>query len=390
MVESKAIYLMKKIPFLILLILLISCGDHSTNRRVSYVNITPDPKAIELADIFENWKVIGFDGVNSSLSAYRLISKKEDGLYFLSTDRKKVFRIDNSGALKIVLDFYGEGPGEYKEIWDIKEIPNTEDFLVLDRKLRKLIRYAENGSVKAEFVIDKKYVSSLLSFEMIDENLAVFQTSGSDGYKFLSLNLEEQSWDFRIPVNPDFKDYGFGNDKSMSFSSNRISIIYPLGNQIELYNQSFENADSLLLDFGYYTISQQDVEAIDNDQTRMFELIQNDEQKKAHSFLLDETENYYVLSYYLGSFMKGDFIKTIIKKEKGTSISYRDVTVAGVMINARMVGSMKENVLVLAIDPEYLERLDKSDFDKVSTALGLDFGVVRDILIIGEIRVNFE
>ncbi|WP_339755499.1 6-bladed beta-propeller [Algoriphagus aquimarinus] len=381
---------MKKIPFLFLLILIISCGDNSINKGVIDVKITPETKVVELADLFENWEVLGFDGVDPSLSAYRFISKKEDWIYFLSTDRRKVFRIDKSGMRKIVLDFYGEGPGEYQEIWDIKDIPLTEDFLVLDRKSRKLIRYAANGSLKDEFVIDKKFVSSLLSFEMIDENQAVFQTSGSDEFKFLVLNLKEQSWDFRIPANPDFKDFGFGNDKSMSFSSNRISLIYPLSNQIERYNQSLENLDTVFLDFGSYNISNQDIEVVDNDQSKMFELIQNDEQKRAHSFLLDETENYYVLSYYLGSFMKGDFIKTIIQKEKGTSISYRDVAMAGVVINARIVGSMKDDFLLMMLDSEYLERLEKADLTKVSSALGVELSVARDVLISGKIRSDFN
>lgn len=360
------------------------------DKAISLVEITPEPKVVGLADLFENWEVLGFDGVDPSLTSYRFISKKGDWIYFLSTDRRKVFRVDKSGVREIMLDFYGEGPGEYQEIWDIKEIPRTEDFLVLDRKSRKLIRYAANGSVKDEFVIDKKYVSSLLSFVMIDENRAVFQTSGSEGYKFLSLNLEDQSWGFQVEVNPEFKNVGFGNDKSMSFNTNRVSLIYPLSNQIERYNQSLENLDTVFLDFGSYTISPQDIEAVDNDQTKMFELIQNDEQKKTHSFLLDETENYYVLSYYLGSFMKGDFIKTIIQKEKGTSISYRDVAIAGVVINARIVGSMQEDFLLLMLDSEYLERLDKSDLTKVSSALGVELSVARDVLISGKIRSDLN
>jgi len=370
--------------------LIISCGDNSTNKGVLHLKITPEPKIVGITDIFETWEVVGFDGDNPNLSAYRMISKKGDWIYFLSTDRRKVFRIDKSGVREIVLDFYGEGPGEYQEIWDIKEIPRTDDFLVLDRKSRKLIRYAANGSVKDEFVIDKEYVSSLLSFVMIDENRAVFQTSGSEGYKFLSLNLEDQSWDFQVEVNPDFKNFGFGNDKSMSINTNRVSLIYPLSNQIERYNQSLENVDTVFLDFGSNTISPQEIEAVNNDQTKMFELIQNDEQKKAHSFLLDETENYYVLSYYVGSFMSGDFVKTIIRKEKGTSISYRDLSIDGIVINSRIVGSEEEDLLHIMLDSEYLERLEKAELNKISTALGVDLSVARDVLIIGKIRDDLK
>ncbi|MEP0714334.1 hypothetical protein [Algoriphagus sp.] len=55
-----------------------------------------------------------------------------------------------------------------------------------------------------------------------------------------------------------------------------------------------------------------------------------------------------------------------------------------------ILGSEEEDLLHIMLDSEYLERLEKADLNKISTALGVDLSVTRDILITGKIRDDLK
>lgn len=275
----------------------------------------PNLAAKEIDKNFKKISPIQLKGTDLPLAVYRALPHS-NGFYMLDGKKQSVLNTDSNGKISRVINAVGNGPGEYQEIWDMKINPENKALYLLDRKSAKMLVYSSSLEFIEEVPIKKEFVATLLSFGFINGDEVLFHTSGTSGYKFLKYGISSNKFEFKVPIDKEFEGLGFGNDKSMTILNNQISLIYPLSNKIERYDQNLQREEDLFVSIANFMINESELLEIGNDQNRMFDLIQNDEKKKSHSFLLEETENFYVLSYYLGSFRNGDFLKSIVNRQK--------------------------------------------------------------------------
>lgn len=367
---------------IVLLCLLFGCKSYESGMGINSILISPNPTVLE-AEIFLNKiRPIQLSGTDIPFTVYRIIPYT-NGYYILDGSKKSVWTSDAKGNTFKFVDSVGEGPGEFQEIWDLKINPESNELFMLDRKLSKMLLYSESLKFIKEIPIKREFVSSILSFWFLNGDEILFQTSGTSGFKFLKYEISSNKFEFKIPIDKEFEGLGFGNDKSMSFLNNQISIIFPLSNKIERYDESLNRKEDLFLDFQNFKISEAELNEVANNQNRMFDMIQNDENKKAHSFLIEETDNFYVLSYYLGSFRNGDFLKSIINKSTGENRTWKSIKIDNTEIDIFLIGKNKRDELIFTVNSEQLERLSNSQIQKLSKMLKIPIDQNLPLLIFG-------
>lgn len=354
--------------FFLLILFYAGCKSIDPSLRVNTVYIPSQSQKTRFEEIFLKAKGLNLYGKDLPLSIYRVIPYDE-GFLILDGEKQKVGYINSKGDFTTVISSVGEGPGEYLEIWDLEVFPQNNKILILDRKIRKLLLFSDSFRFETEIPIKKEDAYSLFSFSVLSENEILFQTSGTSGYKFLKYQISSNKFDFKVPIEKEFEGLGFGNDKSISFLNNQISVIYPLSNKIERYDELLNRKEDLFLDFQDFKISEDELNQVANDQNLMFDLIQNDENIKAHSFLLEETDNFYILSYYLGSFRNGDFLKSIIDKRSGESTTWEKLAIDGIDVDLLLMGKSKRDELVFILNSEQLERMSSSQIKTLSEKL---------------------
>ncbi|WP_139162746.1 hypothetical protein [Algoriphagus faecimaris] len=228
----------------------------------------------------------------------------------------------------------------------------------------------------------KEYVNSISSFFPLSEDEILFFTQGTSGYKFIHLKVSSGVFEFKVPIEKELQGLDFGNDKSMSVFNDRVTIIYPVSQKLERFNFSLDIIDDVFLDFDQFSILDSEVKALQNDQNRMFEMIQNDEEKKAHSFSVVEIEDYYFLDYYLGSFRQGDFMKTLINKSTGENLSWKSLTIDGVEADLNLLGTNEKNDFVFLFNPEELEKFTSRQVELLSESLGISIDQNLPLILI--------
>lgn len=365
--------------FLLVLFIVISCQEKETS--VDKVLITPTPNSAEIVDLFKIKEVIQLSGKEIPLGVYRALVFRSDYI-FLDQNKEIVWKSNKKGSVRKLIHSVGGGPGEYQEIWDLSVNPKNGELIILDRKSSKLLFFLESGLFKKELPIKKEYVNSISSFFPLSEDEILFFTQGTSGYKFIHLKVSSGVFEFKVPIEKELQGLDFGNDKSMSVFNDRVTIIYPVSHKLERFNFSLDKIDDVFLDFDQFSILAFEVQALQNDQNQLFEMIQNDEEKKAHSFSVVEIEDYYFLDYYLGSFRQGDFMKTLINKSTGVNLSWKSLTIDGVEANLNLLGTNEKNDFVFLFNPEELEKFTSMQVELLSKVLGVSIDQNHPLILI--------
>ncbi len=348
------------------------------------IAVRPTDKALSLDALFSDWQAMGIPEIDPVSPVYRIVSDWDQGMYLLDGSRSRIYRLDQGGACRVILDSGGEGPGEYLEIWAFRVFPESGDLLVLDRKSSKLLRYSAQSGFLGEYPLKKENSRHLLGFEIIGEDEVVFHTDGTSGYHLMRLSLRDGEFGFFEPVDPLFGGFSYGNDKSFTASRQGFSMIHSLGNTIGRFGPGFGPMGDIKLDLGNQEITKSELEVLKNDQIRMLDLILDDDRRKAHSFWLEETENFYLLTVLVGSFQNGGFFKSIIDKRSWRSRSFRTFRVGDMDLDLMPVGRLSDDRLVFRLNHEQLESsgLEKS----LSGVLAVDSASESTVLIIGKLR----
>lgn len=368
-----------------LIVVGIGCKSNEQFIIPKQISVQPQAKIISLDQVFRKVEVLTLQGETGLFSIYRMMPY-QGGFLFTDTKKERVYISDARGKVSLFMDQKGEGPGEYRSIWDLKIHPNGENFAILDRGLAKVLIYDSKGNSVKELSMKRRLMSSINSFDFLDSESLVFFTSGSPGVKFLVLNLSTEILELKVPIENELDGLAFGNDRSMTFVNDRISVIYPLSRKIERYTTDFSREEDVFLDIDRYQISEDEIKEIANDQNRMFELIQNDVNKKAHSYSLVESPNFYFTSYYIGSFQNGEYLHTIIKKRDGENFTYKAVAIDGVKVDLVLVGRNQGDEMIYSLNPEQIEMMTSENISILSNALKIDMKPEKPILIFGTPR----
>lgn len=75
------------------------------------------------------------------------------------------------------------------------------------------------------------------------------------------------------------------------------------------------------------------------------------------------------MSYYLGSFRNGDFLKSIIDKRSGESTTWEKLAIDGIDVDLLLMGKSKRDELVFILNSEQLERMSSSQIKTLSEKL---------------------
>lgn len=368
-----------------LIVVGIGCKSNEQFIIPKQISVQPQAKIISLDQVFRKVEVLTLQGETGLFSIYRMMPY-QGGFLFTDTKKERVYISDARGKVSLFMDQKGEGPGEYRSIWDLKIHPNGENFAILDRGLAKVLIYDSKGNSVKELSMKRRLMSSINSFDFLDSESLVFFTSGSPGVKFLVLNFSTEILELKVPIENELDGLAFGNDRSMTFVNDRISVIYPLSRKIERYTTDFSREEDVFLDIDRYQISEDEIKDIANDQNRMFELIQNDVNKKAHSFSLVESPNFYFTSYYIGSFQNGEYLHTIINKRDGENLTYKAVAIDGVKVDLVLVGRNQGDEMIYSLNPEQIEMMTSENISILSNALKIDVKPEKPILIFGTPR----
>lgn len=371
---------MKNWLLIILTLSILSCKSLDNAQLMDSISIIPNIESVEISEVFSEVKTLKLVGDELPFSIYRIL-QIDKGFLLLDGQKQKIFEVKSDGRTSLFLNSKGEGPNEYLEIWDLKYDFRSKKLFILDRKLSKLLVYHSSSNSFEEFPIKKDFISSILSIGVLKTDEVIFQTSGSSGFKFLKLNLSRNEYTNIVEMEPEFNQLGFGNDKSMTIGENSISVIYPLSGKIEKYDFSFKRMSDIHLDFDDNSISPLEIEKVNNDQNKMFDLIQNDDEKKVHSFLLEESKKYFLLSYYLGSFRNGYFLKSLVEKSTGNVVSFNNIIVGDEFIDLRLIGSNSMDEFIFTLNSEQLEKMRPTTLNLISKKFKVDLSPAHQYLV---------
>ncbi len=143
---------------------------------------------------------------------------------------------------------------------------------------------------------------------------------------------------------------------------------------------------SLDLDFGNFTISKEEIKALNNDPNLLFDFIYNNDNPKVHSFILEETETS-TLQYFVGSFGNGKFLKTIINQTNNNSKTFDNLNIAGITIPITLIGKTKDDRFIFNLNSEVLNQLTEEQKATISDDIPASYFDDNPILLIGKVRI---
>lgn len=369
-----------------ILIALLSCNSE-IEKSLPDAPISLESKitSIELDQLFSKWETFELNE-NEFVSAIVSIRKNNDDEYFfLEGSRKRVFSLSENGEHSLLYNQEGEGLGQVKEIWDFDIDQDSGDFFLLDRKQVKVLHFSPSFELIEEIKLNKEFATSILSMRLLNNNELLFYTSGTSGYKFIKLDLKSQNFESFVPVSPDLKKLGFGLDKAISNSGNQLTTINFLTGQIDFYSKNVEIIDSLEFTLNSTEISTSDLQKIRGDQSLFLELVQNNEKPKAHSFGIFETDDFFIIHYYLGSFMNGKYVKTLLDKNNWKSRTFEKVLLNGVEISFDFIGVI-DNSVFWNINKEETKLLSKEEKIKIFEKYAINLGGDQPVILKGNLK----
>lgn len=246
-----------KYKFLIISVLLIlfsSCTSKTSKDLFDVTSIKAtlnDAKTLRASDCFEEISYIPLETSDDFLLGYiGRMQIEGDSIYFLSG--KSVYGFDlNTGKGIINLSKLGNGPGEYKSLFDFIVDKNTRNIELLDNNGKKIFVYDSKGNFQYSlnlpfmpFAFLKK-TSGLYCF--YNNNLK----SEISSSKIVDYDVESQKIRKEyFPINDMMAEYFFlGNEKIFNESSKRLYCHISPVDTIYKYSEELGFIPSFHLDF---------------------------------------------------------------------------------------------------------------------------------------------
>ncbi|WP_250632899.1 6-bladed beta-propeller [Rhodoflexus caldus] len=148
----------------------------------------------------------------------------------------KIYAFNRDGKLKFVIDDTGQGPGQYKKMWDVQYNVHRKILQVWDLPQHKMLSFSLNG----DFLEEKKINKEIVSFYPVTEDWYIYHLDGRDymgqkkplllysdisGEKVMKKGAWEYGMVDAFPSRIQFSLY----DGSVYFSSAMMDTIYWIG-----------------------------------------------------------------------------------------------------------------------------------------------------------------
>jgi hypothetical protein len=130
----------------------------------------------------------------------------------------KVYGFDWEGRMKFVVGEIGEGPGQYKQLWDVQYNQHLKRLELWDYPQHKMLYFDLNG----EFISEQKINQEIVSFYPVTKDWYIFHMEGRDhlGQKKPLLRysdvkgekiMKEGAWEYGVvdawPSKQEFSEY---------------------------------------------------------------------------------------------------------------------------------------------------------------------------------------
>lgn len=358
---------MKSFNFrLILLLFLVSCASKVEEDVESEVYVNLNNLIHTASELFERIDFIEIKSDQLISSIYR-IHEGDDGFYFLTKEKNKIYYSSWDGRLKRVFSGQGQGPSEYSIINNFEVSQESGDVFLFDQKNMNLLRLDSTLNFKKEYFFPPKTFGLFGGFKPLADDHLIFKLNNSDK-RFLKFDLLKQSTIFIDESDPAIHNLNFGNDKVFTSSGDKLTTINPLTPEISIFDHELKLLNQIQLKFNIGTIEKTELYELQNSPEKLLQFIQNEEKEKVHSFGILETKNYYVITYYLGTFNSGKNLKTIINKETLKASTYDKLIVNGIEIEGGLVGVQFDDSLIFSVNVEALNGLSKEDLDALKSS----------------------
>ncbi|MCH6201496.1 6-bladed beta-propeller [Aquiflexum sp. LQ15W] len=374
-----------KCTLILLFILLVSCQKNGEEALNKPVKVSISNEKTEISDLFSEFEFIHLKYDELIPSIFRVKEYKED-LFLLDGRKDRIFKLGKNGDLDIFIQASGEGPEEYKSIGNFEFNKGSGELIVFDNGKRTICRFSDRNQFSGSFLIQPGFTASYGAFILGPENEIILDIIGGKNHRFLKVLMDKNEYQLFQPLDSAYLDLNYGGDRQVVRNKDGFSSIHPVESMIFQNNFGFQKTDSIDLDFGDFEILKSEIKNIKNDPNPFFDLIQNDEKKKAHSFGLLETENYYVVTYYLGSFMNGDYLNTLIHKDSKNSKTFKGIIIRGVELESIIIGQISDDRFILSLNIEYINNLTEEQKASISEYIPADYLDDNPILLIGKVK----
>ena len=157
---------MKRFLYCAISLLLAACGRPALERTVDVKDAAP----VELEAVAGGWELLPLDESETPLGAVSLV-KRYGERTFVACRRSHQIYIYDGTALTGVLNAYGRGPGEYRDMEDFAYREETSELLVNDRTLPGFRIYQVP---EMSWVRDEKLEFYVGTFEVLDATHSIF------------------------------------------------------------------------------------------------------------------------------------------------------------------------------------------------------------------------
>lgn len=185
--------------------ILYSCADGMTNQTIDTtrsVTIEIDPEKIQKIGWVDYNKIeFVFLPLDEEVP-YGNIAKvifRDQKIFIKPFGIDRIYIYTNHGETYGIINFYGEGPGEYLALTDFDVNTNKKQIVVSDAGNRKFLTYTYNGELLAEKPMNFsiKMVKSFLAKNEIHYIVDLRYSNILPGQtEVFNINLFDENWDF--------------------------------------------------------------------------------------------------------------------------------------------------------------------------------------------------
>ena len=374
-----------RLQIILFCLLLVFCSQKKEKELVSEITISTVPNSFEIEDSFDEFKIVHLKNIDLIPNLYRAKSYDKT-IYVLDGGRAKLYKMGNEGELNLILSSKGDGPNEYNLISDFQVLNENEEILIYDGSKKTMMKFAPSNNLISNQSLEGVNEKTLGAFQVMKDGKLLFNLISGSPNRFLVYDLSKNSFYEKSLLDSLYHGLDFGSDKGLTIGSNNFSTIYPFEYKILSFNEKLVNQNSIALNFGVNSISEEELKGIKNDPNKLFDLINNDINPKVHSFILEETENFYLIQYFIGSFGGGKFLKTIISKNSNKSNTFDSIRLSKIDIPSTLIGKLNNDRLIFSLNIEYIKNLTEEQKASISEYISADYLDDNPILLIGKVK----
>lgn len=222
-----------KIIMILMFLLFLSCNKHEKDESFNTITIDPDiyQHYIDLSPILEDsMEIIKLEtSTDCLISDITKLEFKDDKIFILDRDGKKMFVFSNKGKYLYNIGELGNGPGEYVDIWDFTFVNGL--LYMYDGSTDKYNIYEKNGKF-VSYLSNIPLHHAVLSFGNILYFIGNYLGSDLGDYNLYRYDINTKNITTYLPYNKKIREESmmWGLKSQVARSKNKSLFTYPRDN----------------------------------------------------------------------------------------------------------------------------------------------------------------